>query len=102
MDGLPAAPHHIVLIVEENHGFSEIIGNPQAPFINKLANEGVLFTNYRGVAHPSQPNYFALFSGSTQGVTDNKEYLLASPTLAGQLQRSGYSFAGYAERNSPR
>lgn len=95
-------PDHIVVVVEENHGFSDIIGNHAAPFINSLAAKGALSTNFFAVAHPSQPNYRALFSGSTQGVRDNGSYSLSAPTLAGALRNAGYSFIGYAESGSPR
>ena len=64
-------PSHVVVVVEENHSYSEIINSPQAPFINTLASEGALFTSSYAVAHPSQPNYLALFSGSTQGITND-------------------------------
>jgi hypothetical protein len=53
---------HIVVVVEENHSLSGIIGNPQAPYIGSLANGGALLTNYHAVTHPSQPNYFALYA----------------------------------------
>src|SRR5215213_1402796 len=94
-------PDHVVLVVEENHSYSQIIGNPDAPFITSLANQGTLFTNYHAVTYPSQPNYLALFSGSTQGVTDDGTYAFSAPTLAGELQQAGLSFLGYAEADSP-
>ena len=91
-------PDHIVVVVEENHGYSQIIGNPDAAYINFLAVDGTLFTNYHALGHPSQPNYFALFTGSTHGVTgDGKYFFSNSPSLAGELQQAGYSFVGYAE-----
>src|ERR1700733_6894786 len=65
-------PDHIIVVIEENHGYDEVIGSPNAPFITQLANEGALFTAPHGVTHPSQPNYLAIYSGSTQGITDDK------------------------------
>jgi hypothetical protein len=50
---------------------SSVIGSAQAPYLNKLAAKGASMTHSYGVTHPSQPNYLALFSGSTQGVTSN-------------------------------
>ena len=92
---------HIVVVVEENHGYDDIIGNPDAAFINSLAAQGTLFTNFYAVTHPSQPNYLAMFSGSTQGVTDDGAHFFpTTPTLAGELQQAGYSFTGYAETGS--
>jgi acid phosphatase len=82
----------------ENHSYAQIIGNPAAPFINALAGRGALFTRSRAITHPSEPNYLALFSGSTQGVTDDScPNRFTAPNLAADLIRAGKSFAGYAE-----
>ncbi len=65
-------PRHIFVIMMENHGFSEIIGNTaDAPFINHLANEANVESNYFGVTHPSLPNYLSTISGSFQGIWDD-------------------------------
>src|SRR5665647_2488900 len=50
-------PDHVVIVIEENKSYKQIIGNIEAPFINQLANEGALFTNSFAITHPSQPNY---------------------------------------------
>jgi acid phosphatase len=63
---------HVVVVIEENHAYHELIGSANAPYINQLAKGGVLFSNSHGIGHPSQPNYLALFSGSTQGVTGDE------------------------------
>jgi phosphatidylinositol-3-phosphatase len=47
------------------------MGNPAAPLVSTLAVHGALFTGSYAITHPSQPNYLALFSGGTQGVTDD-------------------------------
>ena len=100
--GVPSAtvprPAHTVVVVMENHSYAEIIGNPAAPFINQLASRGALFTRSYAVTHPSEPNYLALFSGSTQGVADDScPHSFAAPNLAASLIAAGSSFAGYAE-----
>jgi acid phosphatase len=92
----------IVVVIEENRGFSEVIGSASAPYINSLAAGGALFTDSHGVARPSQPNYFALFSGSTQGVTDNYTHTFSGPNLDTQLKAVGKTFRGYAEYPSVR
>ena len=99
-NGTPAYDH-IVVVVEENHSFNEIIGNPQAPYLNSLASNGALLTNYHAVTHPSEPNYFALYAGSTFGVTDDSNHNEPDPTLATILQAEGKTFAGYIETASP-
>lgn len=89
---------HIVLVIEENHGYSQIISSSSAPYINSLATQGALFTNSHGVTHPSQPNYLALFSGSTQGVTnDNCPLTFGGANLTTQLLGIGKTFIGYSE-----
>jgi hypothetical protein len=62
---------HVVWVVMENKGFAQVAGSPNAPFINKLAGLCGEATNYSAVAHPSLPNYVAMTSGSTQGITDD-------------------------------
>jgi len=67
-------PHldHVFLIMMENHGYGQILGNPNAPFINQLAKSANLATNYFAVGHPSLTNYLEVVGGSNFGVqTDN-------------------------------
>ncbi|MDA8108512.1 MAG: acid phosphatase [Betaproteobacteria bacterium] len=91
-------PAHVVIVIEENKAFRQIIGNPEAPYINALAREGALFTQSHAVTHPSQPNYLALFSGSTHGVRDDGCLaVLSGANLASELLAKGYSFATYSE-----
>ena len=92
---------HIVVVVEENHNFDEIIGSLDAPYINSLASGGALLTNYSAISHPSEPNYFALYAGSTFGVTDDNAHGEPDPTLATILQNAGRTFTGFIEPNSP-
>jgi hypothetical protein len=88
---------HIVVVIEENHNYDEIIGNSQAPYINSLANGGALLTNYDAVSHPSEPNYFAMYAGDTFGVTADVMVSEPDPTLATILQGAGKTFVGYVE-----
>jgi hypothetical protein len=91
-------PDHIVMVIEENHSYSQIIDSPYAPYINSLAARGAVFTQSFGVTHPSQPNYLALFSGSTQGTTDNScPHTFTTPNLGHALLAAGLTFAGYSE-----
>jgi hypothetical protein len=55
----------LVVIVMENETYANIVGNPQAPYLNQLIAQGRLFTNYAGVANGSNPNYLAMTSGLT-------------------------------------
>jgi hypothetical protein len=67
----PVVYSHVIWIVMENRSYGEIVGNPAAPYLNSLVSRCGLATNFFAEAHPSLPNYLAMTSGSTQGVTDN-------------------------------
>lgn len=59
---------HVFVIMMENQAYSQIIGNPNAPFINQLAQSANLATNYYGIGHPSLTNYLEVVGGSNFGV----------------------------------
>jgi phosphatidylinositol-3-phosphatase len=82
----------------ENRSYSDIIGNHQAPYLNSLAKVGALFTHSFAITHPSQPNYLALFSGSTQGVTgDACPHTFRGRNIGSELRAAHHSFVGYSE-----
>lgn len=94
----------IVLVIEENHGYSQIIGSSNAPYINSLLGGAALFTNSHGgpdVPHPSFPNYMQLFSGSPQGLTNDScpppGQPFSAANLASAVIAAGKTFGGYAE-----
>lgn len=92
------SPAHVIVVMEENRGYGEIIGSPQAPYINQLALAGASFTDAHAITHPSLPNYLALFSGSTQGVTDDSCPLsFRLPNLQSDLLEAKLTFVGYSE-----
>jgi len=92
---LPTLPNfgHVFVILMENEESTSIIGNSSAPYINDLASRYGLATNATAVSHPSEPNYLAIWSGSTQGVTDDGVYNFSSgSTIADQIEASGRSW----------
>ena len=93
-----AIPAHVIVVVEENHGYAQIIGSGQAPYINTLATQGALFTNSFAITHPSQPNYLALFSGSKHGIIDDScPHTFTGRSLESMLLAAGRTFKGYSE-----
>ncbi|KIF66668.1 acid phosphatase [Streptomyces sp. AcH 505] len=98
--GSVPTPDHVVVVVMENHAYSQIIGSSSAPYINSLKSGGANLTASYAITHPSQPNYFALFSGSTQGITDDGCYtpgFSSAPNLASELAAAGRTWASYNE-----
>ncbi|MEP6512633.1 MAG: alkaline phosphatase family protein [Parafilimonas sp.] len=95
-------PDHIVVLILENHAYNQIIGSPQAPYINSLAKDtsSANFTNSYGIEHPSQPNYLDLYSGSNQGVhNDNhpRNEPFATANLGRQLIDKNKTYLTYSE-----
>jgi acid phosphatase len=93
---------HVVIVLEENKDFAQIVGNPHAPYINGvLLKEGAQFTRMFGEEHFSEGNYFWLLSGSNQNVGFADQVpppgSIDAPNLARQLLDAGRSFKGYAE-----
>jgi phosphatidylinositol-3-phosphatase len=97
--GAVPRPDHVVIVIFENKNYEQVIGAPAAPYLTSLARAGANFTDAHGEAHPSQPNYVALLSGSTHGVADDScpQDLGDEPNLARQLIDSGRGFVGYSE-----
>ena len=81
----------------ENREYGSIVGNPNARFINKLIREGGLATNDHAVTHPSEPNYLALFAGSTFGIRDDGIHNLRGTSLADQLTGHELSWHVYEQ-----
>jgi hypothetical protein len=89
---------HIVLMILENHSIETVIGSPQAPYLNSLANQWALATGYSGVSHPSLPNYLALIGGSTFGTTsDCTDCFVSAPSLPDRLEAAGKTWKAYME-----
>jgi hypothetical protein len=92
-----ARPDHVVVVIEQDRA-SDAIGNINFPYLNSIASTGLVYTNAHGVTHPSEPNAAAIYSGSTQGVTDNaRTYSFGGPNIAKSLFGAGLSFTGYSE-----
>jgi membrane-associated phospholipid phosphatase len=86
----------VVLVVEENHELSQIIGSRQAPFLNRLAAHGTLLTHYYAVTHPSLPNYVVLLAGSPLGIhNDCRRCHRPGRNLVDQLDAARISWKAY-------
>ncbi|GAB1330043.1 alkaline phosphatase family protein [Streptomyces sennicomposti] len=97
--GVPT-PDHVVVVVFENHAYNQVIGSSSAPYLNSLKSGGANLTQSYAETHPSQPNYFALFSGSTQGITDDSCYtpgFSSAANLASEQLAAGRTWASYNE-----
>src|SRR5579864_8552698 len=88
---------HVFVVMEENHSYSSVIGNSSMKYLNSLARQGALATNYYANTHPSIGNYFMLTTGHI--ITNNDAY---SGTWSGYnvvqtLLSHGLTWKSYAE-----
>jgi hypothetical protein len=88
---------HVWVVMMENTSETSLIGNPNAPFVNQLAQTAGFATNYFGVAHPSQPNYVALTSGSTNGVVDDNDTTVNATNIVDQLESHHRTWRDYQQ-----
>jgi acid phosphatase len=89
---------HVVVIVFENKESASVLGSRAAPTFNSYARRYARMTRYYGVTHPSLPNYIALVSGSTQGITSNcTDCSVDAPSLADTIEAAGRTWKTYAE-----
>src|SRR4051794_14919145 len=81
---MPASrPDHAVIVMLENKDEADAMR--EGPYLVSLAASGAALTDMHAETHPSQPNYLALFSGDTQGITDDRCPLtFDTPNLATQ------------------
>jgi hypothetical protein len=91
-------PSRVAVLVLENRSYDEVIGNPDAPYLNGLARRYALATNYYAIGHPSLPNYIALIGGSTFEIRgDCTGCDTEARSLVGQLDAAGISWKAYFE-----
>lgn len=75
-----------------------VLGSKQMPYLNQIAKENVLLSNYYAVTHPSLPNYIAMISGGTQNITKNcNDCFVDGPNLADLIEKSGRTWKTYQE-----
>jgi acid phosphatase len=94
-------PDHIVVVIEENKDYAQIIGSPNASYLNSLLPRGALLKRSYALHHPSQPNYLELFSGAAHGVCNDRCPFpqISAPNLGASLAAASppKTFIGYAE-----
>jgi phosphatidylinositol-3-phosphatase len=101
--GAPSIPQfaHVFLLLEENHSFSDVIGNASMPYLNALASANGLATQYYADAHPSLPNYFMLTVGAGTAITgsegDAYSGVVTQDNVVRAVTAAGKTWRVYAE-----
>jgi hypothetical protein len=91
---------HVFIVVEENHNYSDVVASPSMPYLNGLANQYGLATNYYANGHPSIPDYFMLTTGQTLTLIDAltpQTFPVSEDNVVRELVASGKTWKSYAE-----
>jgi phosphatidylinositol-3-phosphatase len=91
-------PARVAVLVLENRSYEQVIGSPEAPYLNDLARRYALATRYYAIGHPSLPNYVALLGGSTFDISSDCNLCdIAARSLVAQLDAARISWKAYFE-----
>jgi len=93
----PASSAHVVMVVEENHSYSQVIGNSSMPYLNGLASQYGLATQYYGDVHPSIGNYLMLTTGVPETIDDSFSGTISDDNVVRELVKANKSWRSYAE-----
>lgn len=88
---------HVLLVVEENHSYSDVIGSSAMPYLNSLASQYGLATQYFANGHPSIPNYLMLTTGQMETYDDNFSGAITDDNVVRELVKAGKSWKAYEE-----
>ena len=89
---------HVFLIYLENKGVNDIVGSPNAPYLNSLINTYGYESDYYALTHPSDPNYYPILGGSDFGINYNcATNCINAPNLADNIEAAGETWAGYEQ-----
>src|ERR1039458_4983084 len=96
VQGVPAFGH-VILLMEENHSYSSVIGSSSMPYLNSLAKQYGLATQYFANTHPSIGNYFELTTGQIITNDDNYTGTVSADNVVRHLLSAGKTWKAYAE-----
>jgi len=89
--------NHVVVVLEENHSYSSVVGNTAMPYFNSLASQNVLFTQYYANTHPSIGNYFMLTTGQIITNSDGYTGTVTADNMVRHMLTAGKTWKSYAE-----
>src|SRR5438046_10590196 len=90
-------PSHVVVVVEENTDYGSVIGSSSMPYLNGLANQYALATQYYANTHPSIGNYFVMTTGQIITNDDGFGGTVSQDNIVRRLVAGGKTWKSYAE-----
>ncbi|MGD9621836.1 MAG: alkaline phosphatase family protein [Mycolicibacterium sp.] len=95
---------HVFMVYMENKGYSDIVGSPNAPFLNSLIDAYGSSQSHYALTHPSLPNYYPIIGGTDYGLTYECEQVCIfdhGPILTTNIDEAGKTWRGYAQSQPP-
>ncbi len=95
---------HVFMVYMENKGYTDIVGSPNAPFLNSLINAYGFSNNFYALTHPSLPNYYPVIGGTDYGLTYECEDVCIfdhGTILTDNIDAAGLTWRGYAQSQPP-
>jgi phosphatidylinositol-3-phosphatase len=96
-----AAPFgHIVIVLEENTNYTDVVGSSQAPYLNSLMTQYGSATQYYANTHPSIGNYMMLTTGQVLTNDDSQtpqSFPISADNVVRELLAAGKTWKSYAE-----
>jgi hypothetical protein len=93
----PPASTRVFLVLEENHSFSDVIGNSGMPYLNGLASQYGVGTQYYANAHPSISNYFMLTTGRLETNSNDFSGTISDDNVVRELVKANKTWRAYVE-----
>ena len=88
---------HVFIVTEENQDYAAVIGSPSMPYLNSLAQQHGLATQYFANTHPSIGNYFMLATGQVITNDDSYSTIVTVDNVVRRLLAAGKTWKSYAE-----
>lgn len=96
-DAVASPPSHIFLIVLSHTEYPDIIGSPDAPYLNTLAAQYAIADQYYAIRHPGLGGDLALISGHSFVTTVCMDCFVSEPNLVDLLEAKGKTWRSYQE-----
>ena len=88
---------HVVVVIFENQDYADVIGSAAMPYLNQLAQQHSLASQFYANVHPSIGNYFMLTSGVVVSTADSFAGTFSGDNVASLLSAAGKDWKVYAQ-----
>ncbi len=88
---------HVFVVVEHGHSYTSVVNSPSMPYLNQMASQYGLATQYYANTHPAIGNYFTMTTGQVISNNDSFTGTLLQDNIVRHLLQAGKTWKSYAE-----